>query len=1242
MRSILLSLLFSLLTALSTLANDNSSNKIDNYLLKILKQEQKLGKSYVISSLKENKISLPKYVNAENLIVIDEKEQIRYSVLIKTKNAIELIRGGYNINSFIEEFATARLTADEILEISKRSDVERITPTEIVFPFNDNARYFSNIYQAHLGYLNNTPYKGSGVIVCIIDSGIDFFHPDFRYPSNQNKSRILAIWDHTLTKTGSEKTPYDRNQSAMAGLNYGVEYVKEELEAAFTNPSLVRTRDVSGHGTHVAGTAAGNGYASNGRHSGMAPEADILAVKTNFTINSIFDAIEYAKRKAQILNKPLVINMSLGTTFSAHDGTYIFDQKVDEFSNSGNGRVAVVANGNSGSGNTHLQGQITPASYYDINFNVNLSWPSSGANNDYFVLNIWLNNLTQVSAQITSPNGFSFTVNFNSSIDTLTNDGAIMIINKKGENHTSNKTNIYVQLYDRDAAMPPKKGNWKLRISNSSSSSVQFHAWAAYFTMPFTLSGGDNNYTVASPASANTAIAVGSYATRYFWIDYQNYENYESWPPQVDKRSSFSSIGPTVDGRIKPDISAPGHYLASVKSADASISADMILPGQKYCLMRGTSMASPVAAGAAALLLQANPNLNYSQIKGYLTQNAFVDFNVGSVPNNSFGYGKLNLLKSLSKVIDQSTNFFSDWLYYEQWNEADSVSLRGGKKLALRFSNSKDSRLTGALLHLDVFQSFSGNLNLEIYTNNNGSPGTKIGNTLSVPISSLVKLSWNQFSFLDQIIELNASTDYFLVISHTGTSNNVLVLFRNNTISAARTKFFNGTSWTNASYDIMARVNVVYRTQQTPPPQQSSVFQILWERASRTGSKPTWFGNNTERGLAYTNGKLYVVSRSSGIKVRIIDALTGSDLGELNTTGISGGTIALNDIESSWNGELLACNLVASVNDTFKVYRWVNQSSSPQLFIKYYTNGLRVGDNFTLYGNLATNAAIYVPVANNSIVYRWIVQNGTLVSSNPTVINLQNFKFGVTPSIAPYGYDASSAFFANSLSKRVTLFNSSGIKLDSLNTDVVPLASSVIKTFVKNTQRFMASFLYSSTSGDTNSNNLRIIDVTNGGSTTPDKIYGQTPQLGTEANVNGTGDFAYYADGNGNYVFFVLATNNGIGAYWCKKEPLYAGGNLTNIETQNPLIIVNDELAQNYPNPFNPQTNIQVKLKRDANITLEVYNLVGERVALLANGYYSQGIHSFIFDGGALPSGIYIYKLTVEGRTLSKKMLLIK
>lgn len=430
-------------------------------------------------------------------------------------------------------------------------------------------------------------------------------------------------------------------------------------------------------------------------------------------------------------------------------------------------------------------------------------------------------------------------------------------------------------------------------------------------------------------------------------------------------------------------------------------------------------------------------------------------------------------------------------------------------------------------------------------------------------------------------------------------------------------------------------------------------MQPLWERSSRSQNKPSWFGTNTERGIAYTNGKLFIVSRAEGTKVKVLNALTGEDEGELNVTGVLPGTpsnpvsFALNDIESSWDGKLLACNLTNNANKVpFRIYKWDNETAAPSLFIEFATSdSIRLGDMFTLYGSLSSNAAIYAAAPNSNRVYRWIIANGSLASQTPTLITLSNFTLGTTPSVAPYGYDANSDFYVNSLGKEVTLFSSTGQNKGSISGSVIPSGSSSITTFVKSSKRFIATFQWNNTPDDPNGQNLRLVDVTAGAANvTANDVYGITPRLGNDNNANGTGDFAYWADNNGNYVIFVLATNSGIGAYWCKEDPLYSGGSLTNFEEKKSVnAVVSDySLEQNYPNPFNPTTRITFSLPSTEFISLEVYDLLGQKVATLATGVYSSGTHSVSFDAKGLNSGIYIYTLNTRSKTLAKKMILMK
>lgn len=499
-------------------------------------------------------------------------------------------------------------------------------------------------------------------------------------------------------------------------------------------------------------------------------------------------------------------------------------------------------------------------------------------------------------------------------------------------------------------------------------------------------------------------------------------------------------------------------------------------------------------------------------------------------------------------------------------------------------------------------------------------------------------LSWNAFS---------GASSYHLQVSLKSDFSSDVIIDNSNITSASykvnspyllygkkyywRVKSNNAASW-----------STVYNFTTEP-------LQPLWNRSTLANNLPEWFSvNNTERGIAYTNGKVYVVTRKEGTKVKILNALTGNDIGELNITGISGGTFLLNDIESSWDGKLLACNLTTnSGEEPFKIYKWNSESSEPELFITYNVNDYRLGDNFTVYGSLANNAAIFAATENSNKVLRWRIQNGNLLSQTPDVITLSGItKIGSRPSVGPYGYSENDDFYINSNEMNPTLFSATGQNKGAISGAIVPKASTAIKTFVLNSKRYLAIFQTNNTPDDPNGQNIRIVDVTSGpNNISIEDIYSISPRLGNNSNPNQTGDFAYFADENGNYVFYVLATNNGIAAYWCKESPLYQGGELggiTHIDDEKNKAVSDFILFQNYPNPFNPSTTIKLQLNQDTYIKLIVYNVVGEVVEIVNEGYKAKGEYSFIFEAKNLPSGIYFYKLLFNNGQIMKKMILLK
>lgn len=223
--------------------------------------------------------------------------------------------------------------------------------------------YFSlvqGIRQSCVLPVRRSPYflEGRDVITAIIDSGIDYFHPDFR---NENGStRILALWDQTLQPREGEKPPYEFRR--------GVEFDREDIDRALAAGSeaegfqIVPSRDTSGHGTHVAGIAAGNGRASAGRYTGVAPESELLVVKLGYAGENAFPrttelmtALDYVVQKALEYRKPAAINISIGNTYGGHSGTSLLETYIDDISNYGR-NVICVGSGNEGAAeDTHRE-----------------------------------------------------------------------------------------------------------------------------------------------------------------------------------------------------------------------------------------------------------------------------------------------------------------------------------------------------------------------------------------------------------------------------------------------------------------------------------------------------------------------------------------------------------------------------------------------------------------------------------------------------------------------------------------------------------------------------------------------------------------------------------------------------------------------------------------------------------------------------------------------------------------------
>jgi hypothetical protein len=278
-----------------------------------------------------------------------------YDAIIYTEDPSAVRALGIGVNSEYSGFVTARLRAAEIIALSGLEGVRGIEPGVMLSPTLDVSVPETGASLLQSGFLNSTPHGGKGAIVLVFDTGIDWKHLDFRDPSDTTKSRILSIWDQTLTKTGSEAPP--------TGFTYGVEYTQAQIQNELDGSpaGFVREADINGHGTHVMSTAAGNGGSlSNRKYVGMAPEADLIVVKggdNGFSETNIVDALTYAKNTATASGKPIVVNMSLGSQGGAHDGTRPYEVAVDTFVTVA-GRVACISAGNDGASAIHIGGTL--------------------------------------------------------------------------------------------------------------------------------------------------------------------------------------------------------------------------------------------------------------------------------------------------------------------------------------------------------------------------------------------------------------------------------------------------------------------------------------------------------------------------------------------------------------------------------------------------------------------------------------------------------------------------------------------------------------------------------------------------------------------------------------------------------------------------------------------------------------------------------------------------------------------
>jgi len=447
-------------------------------------------------------------------------------------------------------------------------------------------------------------YDGSGIAIAVLDSGLDLSHPDIPTPA---AAKDYSDW------------PY--------------------LDDTIANK-------VTGHGTHVTGIALGRGTLSAGQYQGIAPGSDLVFLKigNDRSAGASTAAVVNAIKAAVDIYEADIITMSYGGWDLYRDGTSQEAQAADyAFSQ---GAAVFFSAGNEAAKAKHYSGTLPAGGETDyIPVTVGTSqFPFSIL---YFDL-VWYDGLG-------TTNDLDLHY-YDSSYSELTNVSAQQSESPRG---TESELSCYNYL-----ASPGT--TYYLKVANNSASSQFFHIYEWTGWSPVTFTDADPFYTICTPADADNALAVGAYTTRQSWTNYQG--NSYFYPGEtVDTVTSFSSRGPRVDGVHKPNILAPACLIASCRdkiiypwpyynpNADVYPYSLLIIDNDglndgngpaDYFLMAGTSMASPMAAGAAALLLQAHPELqgNPASVMDRLQQTA----TMAQSPDYISGYGVVDAYQAIA------------------------------------------------------------------------------------------------------------------------------------------------------------------------------------------------------------------------------------------------------------------------------------------------------------------------------------------------------------------------------------------------------------------------------------------------------------------------------------------------------------------------------------------------------------------------------------------------------------------
>ena len=485
--------------------------------------------------------------------------------------------------------------------------------------------------QVHDGVGLESARRGKGVLVGIIDTGVDLTHPAFIDASGN--SRVVAVWDQDAAVGPGPKE-----------FGYGHECKESDIVAGDCQVS-----DPVGHGTHVAGIAAGAGLVP-----GIAPEASIAVVRSD-RFTRLADAVLYLCELADHLDMPLVVNMSVGGQYGPHDGKTPLEGYLRELV--GPGRILVAAAGNDGGDRIHLGVELQAALVRVGLDDVPTAAPVETT------LDFWSDPAASVSLalELWTDAGIVASVPLAAS-DTDLLDGTLEVGRARlfgvtfGADLDPDHGLVHRSLVldaTGGAALPARAWlavavSGQGRLDGWIAASDYSHGSPRFAKSRGTGSvSGDGDSSIVVPATAPDVITVGAYTVRTEWQSEDDGRQCLEGAV-VGTLAPFSSRGPTTAPEytgVKPDLVAPGSIIASARATSVG-SGPMSVDAHRV-VMQGTSMSAPHVTGVIALMLEANPELDPAQARDELTRTARTDAGMGSLPNVTWGAGKIDAVAAV-------------------------------------------------------------------------------------------------------------------------------------------------------------------------------------------------------------------------------------------------------------------------------------------------------------------------------------------------------------------------------------------------------------------------------------------------------------------------------------------------------------------------------------------------------------------------------------------------------------------